>query len=287
MITLKNRLKNKRRRIRFERYLIKRRLAGEKVFYPLYSKQEIEAEPSRVFASIIPFPIGNNAPTVILCPGGAYEFISFNNEGGEYAKAFNKAGFNVFLLNYRVAANAHYPNPMEDLARAICFVKANCSSFGADAERLVLCGSSAGGHLCAYFAERYGEFENIYQGRQYSLRPQAVVLAYPVISMIQDTHEVTRFRLLGSHPTHEQKLDKSVELIAGKDYPPTFFWHCEGDRTVPISNSIRFDERLTEMGVKHVFRRYARGGHGIGLAKGTTASGWFEEAVAFLKENLR
>lgn len=113
MITLKNRLKNKRRRIRFERYLIKRRLAGEKVFYPLYSKQEIEAEPSRVFASIIPFPIGNNAPTVILCPGGAYEFISFNNEGGEYAKAFNKAGFNVFLLNYRVAANAHYPNPMD------------------------------------------------------------------------------------------------------------------------------------------------------------------------------
>lgn len=286
MITLKNRLANRHRRFMFERYLAKKRLSGEKIFYPLYSKEEIEKEPSRAFSSVIPFLIKKNAPTVIVCPGGAYEFLSFNNEGGDYARAFNKAGYNVFLLNYRVAANAHYPNPMEDLARAICFVKAHAAAFCVNAEKLVICGSSAGGHLCAYFAARYGEFETVYHNKQYSLRPSAVVLAYPVISMIEETHEITRLRLLGLHPTPDEEKDKSVELIADETYPPAFFWHCEGDKTVPISNSIRLDERLSKMGVKHVFMRYPRGGHGIGLARNTTAAGWFEKSVEFLNEVL-
>lgn len=286
MITLKNRLANRHRRFMFERYLVKKRLSGDKIFYPLYSKEEIEKEPSRAFASVIPFLIKKHAPAVIVCPGGAYEFLSFNNEGGDYARAFNQAGYNVFMLNYRVAANAHYPNPMEDLARAICVVKAHAAAFCVNAEKLVICGSSAGGHLCAYFAERYAEFENLYHGKQYSLRPSAVVLSYPVISMVEETHEITRIRLLGLHSTPEEQMDKSVELIAGESYPPAFFWHCEGDKTVPISNSIRFDERLTEKGVKHVFMRYPLGGHGIGLARNTTADGWFEKAIEFLGEVL-
>ena len=286
MITLKNRIENKHRRFLFERYLVKRRLSGERVFYPIYTKEEIEAEPSRALVTVIPFLIKKHAPTVIVCPGGAYEFLAFNNEGGDYARAYNKAGYNVFLLNYRVATNAHYPNPMDDLARAICFVKAHAAAFCVNAEKLVICGSSAGGHLCAYFGARYGEFENIYYSKQYSLRPQAIVLSYPVISMVEQTHEITRLRLLGLHPSREEEEDKSVELIADENYPPVFFWHCEGDKTVPISNSIRFDDRLTKMGVKHVFNRYVRGGHGIGLARGTTASGWFDDAVDFLKDVL-
>lgn len=284
MITLKNRLENKMRRFLFERFLVQRRLSGEKVFYPLYSKEEIEKEPSRAFATVIPFLIKKHAPTVIVCPGGAYEFLSFNAEGGDYAKAFNKAGFNVFLLNYRVSAAAHYPNPMEDLARAICFAKAHAAAFGINEKKLVIVGSSAGGHLCAYFGARYKEFEAPYHGKEYSLRPSAIVLAYPVISMFEETHELSRLRLLGLHSTPEEQKDKSVELIADEDYPPVFFWHCEGDCTVPISNSIRFDERLTKMGVKHVFMRYPLGGHGIGLGRNTTADGWFEKAVEFLRD---
>ena len=286
MITLKNRLENKKRRFLFERFLVKRRLSGEKVFYPLYSKQEIEQEPSRALASVIPFLIKKHAPTVIVCPGGAYEFLSFNAEGGDYAKAFNKAGFNVFLLNYRVAGAARFPNPMEDLARAICFIKAHAAAFCVNEEKLVIVGSSAGGHLCAYFGARYREFETLYQQKEYSLRPSAIVLSYPVISMCEETHELSRARLLGLHSTREEQEDKSVELIADENYPPTFFWHCEGDRTVPISNSIRFDERLTKLGVKHVFMRYPDGGHGIGLGRNTTADGWFERAVDFLKDTI-
>ncbi len=251
--------------------------------FPLYSKEEIAEDKSKRHTKIVPFLIGENKPTVIICPGGAYEFVSFNNEGVEFANELNRNGYNAFMLVYRTGKNARFPAPMEDLARAVSFAKHNQKKFGIDAEEFSLFGSSAGGHLCAYFGARYEDFEKDYIGQKYSLRPKSIALSYPVISLCKETHEVTCHTLLGLHCTEDERRDKSVELIASETYPPTFLWHCEGDRTVPISNSIRFDEKLSELGVKHCFNRYKHGGHGIGLGYGTTADGWIHDAIKFMQ----
>lgn len=136
MISIENKLHNARRRVKFERHIFLRRLKGEKVIHNLYSEEEILREPSRAHAKIVPFIIGANAPTAIVCPGGAYQFISYNNEGAEYAKALNRRGYNVFMLVYRVGLNARFPFPMEDLARAICFVKHNAGKYSINADSL-------------------------------------------------------------------------------------------------------------------------------------------------------
>ena len=73
----------------FERYLIRCRLKGEKVILPLYSDDQTKLDPSKKSAKIVPFLIGENKPTVIVCPKGAYQFTSFYNDSAEYAKAFN------------------------------------------------------------------------------------------------------------------------------------------------------------------------------------------------------
>ena len=283
MISVENKLHNARRRVIFERHIFLRRLKGEKPIIHLYSKDEIKQEPSRVHAKIIPFIIGANAPTAIICPGGAYQFISYNNEGAEYAKALNKRGYNAFMLSYRVGYDARFPFPMEDLARAICFVKHNAKAYGINADTLYLFGSSAGGHLAACFSAKYKDFPNEYCGKSYNLKPTGLVLSYPVITMGDYTHELSRTLLLGLHSTEKKRRATSVELIADSDFPPTFFWHCEGDETVPIKNSEMLDERLNEVGVKHWFSRYPHGGHGIGLGVGTVAEGWINDAVQFLK----
>ena len=283
MKSFANRYRNTKRRIIFEKNVLRRRLKGEKIMIPLYSKEETAALPSRRHTKIVPFLIGENKPTVILCPGGAYEFVSYNNEGVEFARELNKLGYNAFMLVYRTNKNAHFPAPMEDLARAICYVKHNAEKYNIDTEQFYICGSSAGGHLCAYFGARYEEFQKPYLGQSYDLRPKGIILAYPVISLIKETHEVTCHTLLGLHATDEEKKDKSVELIATESYPPTFLWHCDGDKTVPVSNSIRFDEKLSELGVKHAFNHYEKGGHGIGLGYGTTANGWIYDADKFLR----
>ncbi|MGN1419774.1 MAG: alpha/beta hydrolase [Acutalibacteraceae bacterium] len=283
MKSVPNRLRNIRRRILLEQHLAVKRLKGEKVMYSLYTKKEIDFCPSRKHAKIVPFVIGEGKPTVIICPGGAYQFVSYNNEGAEIAKQLNKLGYNAFMVVYRVGRHARFPAPMEDLARAISFVKYNAGRFQINAEDFYLCGASAGGHLCAYFGAKYPDFEKPYCGKTYDLRPKGIILSYPVISLVEETHEVSCLTLLGECD-YEEKRRRSVEFLVGSDYPPTFFWHCEGDKTVPISNSIRLDEKLSQLGVVHQFNRYPKGGHGIGLGFGTTAQGWIYDAVKFLQE---
>lgn len=267
----------------FEKNVFPRRLKSRKAVIRLYSKQEIKDEPSRRLVRIVPFIIGKNAPTVIFCPGGAYEVVCFGRSEIEIAKGFNERGYNVFIVMYRVNINAHFPKPMEDLARAVNYVKHNGSQFNADTNKLYICGSSAGGHLCAYFGARYKDFQSPYLGNNFNLRPSGIILCYPVISMAKETHHVSCVRLLGSNCTQKEKEDKSVELIADKNYPPTFMWHCDDDDVVPVSNCVRLNERLDSLGVKNSFCRYPTGGHGLGLGKDTSAYGWLDKAVEFLK----
>jgi len=43
-------------------------------------------------------------------------------------------------------------------------------------------------------------------------------------------------------------------------------------------------EALQRNGVRHELKLFPSGGHGIGLAEGTSAEGWFNSAFAFLQD---
>ena len=114
---------NRQRRLRnFKAYLSEESLKGQNAFINIYSEEEIRKDKSKKKATLTPFLIGKNKPSVIICPGGAYEFISYCYEGAEFAKAFNEKGFNAFVLAYRTEKNASYPAPFEDLARAVYYI---------------------------------------------------------------------------------------------------------------------------------------------------------------------
>lgn len=247
----------------------------------LYSEEEIKPGNAKGRVWIRPYCLNHKAPAVIVCPGGAYQRVSMSNEGEPIALELNRQGFHAFILNYRVGRDARYPAPMEDLARAICWIKAQ-TQFEVDETRVTLWGASAAGHLCAYFGARYDAFDNIYEGSSYSLRPHSIVLSYPVVSMLQETHACSRNTLLGRGASREERRDKSADLLVTPSYPPTFLWHCEDDTCVPVSNSVRLAAALKENGVPYRYCQYPRGGHGIGLGKGTSAESWFCEAINFI-----
>lgn len=253
----------------------------KKGWEPLYQPEEISANPSKKTALFQAYPLPEGGPAVIVCPGGAYQIVADQIEGKPFAEAFNRAGFQAFVLNYRVGRRAVYPNPMEDLARMVCIVKSRLGNVP-----LVLCGSSAAGHLCAYFAAAHRQFTGVFAGEHYGLRPDAVLLAYPVISLLTDTHAVTRDTLLGKHADEDTLRSCSADCLVTPDYPPAFLWHCADDTAVPAGNSARMAAALEHSGVKHEFCLYSQGGHGIGLAEGTSADGWFEKAVLFIQSVL-
>lgn len=258
------------------------------MIYNIYSKKEIKERPQRKKVVLESYIIGQNAPAVLICPGGAYKFVSDSNEGRPFAKKLNARGFNAFVLFYSVGSgNGRFPYPLEDVARAIQFIKSKEQEFQINADRISLMGSSAGGHLCAFFASQYKRFEKEYDGKDYSLKPSAVVLCYPVITMREYTHKVSRQIFLGAFSGKAEREKASVELNITSDYPPTFAWHNKDDASVNVQNSIMLHEALEEKGVQNELYLYETGGHGIGLAEGKDAEGWIEKAIDFLERNIK
>lgn len=251
--------------------------------FSLYTEREIKVEPARKHVKLDYYPGEKNAPAVLILPGGAYSMISDFNEGKPFAERFQALGYHAFVLHYRVGFAARYPAPLQDVARALQFVKSRAEQFGLLKDKIALVGSSAGGHLAAFFAAIYSRFEKTYNGAEYSLKPSVLVLCYPVITMGELTHKVSRKRLLGILTGKADREAASVERLVTSDYPPVFVWHNKDDGSVDYHNTELLCDALEKNGVRFEKHLYETGGHGIGLAEGKDAEGWFEKAAAFLQ----
>lgn len=168
-------------------------------------------------------------PALIICPGGAYEFVSFQNEWTPVQIVAEKNGYVPFILRYRTAPS-RYTKPQMDLLETIKYVKDNAIKYQTDPERIGIIGFSAEGHLCASAAA-------LYKTLLPEARPDAVVLGYPVISFEKDiAHKGSVFALTGKYDeTLRHKL--SVENLIKTGFPPTFAWTCKDDETVPYENT--------------------------------------------------
>ncbi|MDR2786136.1 MAG: alpha/beta hydrolase, partial [Treponema sp.] len=84
------------------------------------------------------------AGSVIICPGGAYRFLS-PREAEPVARRFLEKGWRPFILRYSVGENLG-TLPLEEAARAVRLVREEAAG---RKRPVVLCGFSAGGHLAA------------------------------------------------------------------------------------------------------------------------------------------
>ena len=201
--------------------------------------------------------------TTIIFPGGGYAYTT-EYDGMNYALYLNeKVGMDAFVLHYRTLPY-HFPAPLLDARRAVRFVRANAEKFGIDPNRIAVIGSSAGGHLAALVSTYKGEIdgEGVDEIDEISPIPNAQVLCYPVLDM--EGHVISYRNLLGDRVG---SLRKSVTppLIADKDTPICFMWHCEDDSVVDAKNTYKYGMRLLELGVSHELHIYPHGTHGLGL----------------------
>jgi arylformamidase len=91
---------------------------------------------------------GNNWPTLVLVHGGAWVVGNKEYMGGlAYALAQN--GYAVANINYRLTPRVRHPGHVEDVARAIAWVRKNAHRYGADPKTLYVAGHSAGAHLAS------------------------------------------------------------------------------------------------------------------------------------------
>lgn len=225
------------------------------------------------------YTVGENKPFVMICPGGGYTMVAETVEGGPYAERINELGYNAFVLRYTTGTDTASPllyKPLDDLALAMRFVLDNGDFLGVDTSDYAVCGSSAGGHLAAIWSTKELGYE------KYGLpRPRTAILVYAVTHM----REGRNANLLGEQPPEELRLSMCADLQADGDYPSVYGWAFVED---PLCGQSReMEARLEELGVEHLYRYFTGGEHGLGLAKGTEAEGWLDEAVQFWRDSAK
>ena len=271
--------------LRCANFLLERREKGELISIPIWQGLDDQEMIQREKVVLVPFMEEGrkNAPCVIICPGGAYNRVAFHNEGIPVAEKMRSLGYQAFILNYRVYPDL-YPKPQQDLIRAIRFVRKNHEKLGIDPENVMIMGFSAGGHLCATVGALYDRYEDeTHRYDDISARPDKICLCYPLVSLLTDIHEQCIENFLGSLDRMEDRRALSAEMILSKDYPKTYLWACEDDPVVMCSHTKMMDAALTNKKAPHKMHLFPDGGHGIGLGENTSAQGWIDEAVQFLK----
>lgn len=206
-------------------------------------------------------------PAVIICPGGGYGHLS-DREGEPVAMQFLSMGVHAFVLNYSLAPD-EFPYSLMELANAVNLVRSHASDWLIDPDKIVVCGFSAGGHLACSLGAFWNQ-EFLYKAMEVTaedIRPNGMILGYPVITSGAFSHQGSFLNLLGTSAGDEamQRL-VSLELQVGSHTPKTFLWHTSTDDAVPVKNSYLLADALTEHGVSVEMHIYPAGCHGLSLA---------------------
>jgi acetyl esterase/lipase len=229
-----------------------------------------------------------NGSSVVICPGGGYRILAIDHEGYAIARWFNERGIAAFVLKYRLpndeAMDEKAIIPLLDAQQAIRMVRKNAGEWGLDPQKVGIMGFSAGGHLAStvgtHFHEPVGPIEDTT-----SVRPDFMILGYPVVSMLETTtHGGSRKALLGSDPPLGLVRRFSNELQVTSQTPPTFIVHSTDDKAVPVENSLQFYQALVDHSVPAEMHLYESGGHGYGMAESDEAlSSWMDRLSDWLK----
>ena len=212
-------------------------------------------------------------PAVLILPGGGFLRVS-NREAEPIAMKFAAAGFHAFVLRYSLVPSAH-PTQLLEAAEAMSLIRENAKEWHVDAQKVAIIGFSAGGHVAANLATSVSD--DVEEANGYNangVRPNALMLAYPVISAGEYAHKPTFDRLFGDvdSSTRAQLVEQlSLENHVDSKTPPVFVWQTITDQTVPVQNSIMFINACVKAGVSVEAHLFPKGPHGLALAVKETA----------------
>ena len=156
----------------------------------IHEKIEIQLKNSAYKANLYTYFLDNSPeiaperkrPVVLICPGGGYRGTS-DREAEALAVKFMAMGYHAAILRYSVDP-ARFPEALLQLATAVSMLRENADKWHIDTEKIVVQGSSAGGHLAASL----GVFWNTALVTETlgidaeKVRPNGLMLSYPVIT---------------------------------------------------------------------------------------------------------
>lgn len=260
----------------------------------IYRKKEGVALTLDVFKPEKPSGIG-----VLWMVSGGW-VSNHNSISAEHARIFTARGQTVFAVVHGAQPRYKVAEIVEDIHRAVRFVRAHAREYGVDPDRLGISGGSAGGHLSLMMGGfgRPGDPNASDPVDRESSRVQAVACFFPPTDFFNYGKEgVSAFEIptlkvfwpaLGFNETmsaeERKRIGEAISPILGisKETPPTLIIHGDADLLVPIQQSQRYIEKLKAAGVPCELVVRPGKAHGWpGIEKdGDLLAAWFEKYLA-------
>ena len=214
---------------------------------------------------------------MLVVPGGGYCMVT-PHEGELPAMEFYNRGMNVFVLTYTTDITMSVPlkkQPLLDVSRAVRYIRKNSERFCIDGKKLIICGFSAGAHVCGSLAVHYDDVtDSNPEFSSVSNKPDGVILSYPVITTGEFTHKDSVRALLGDNASSEELEYFSLEKQVTENTPPCFLWHTQTDDLVPVENTYLFAMALRKNKVPFAHYVFPKGSHGMSIANDEHFKGW-------------
>jgi acetyl esterase/lipase len=190
-----------------------------------------------------------------------------------------RRGYTVFAVCHVSQPEATVMDIVDDMHRALRFIRHHAAEYGVDPQRLGVSGGSAGGHLSLMLATRGGPGDPAAADPvdRASSAVQAVAIFYPVTDLLDldgSTEDAgdggppkSFVRAFGPDATDRGKwpeIGKScspLHWITG-ELPPTLIYHGDADTLTPLNQSLRFQRRAADYGREVQVVVHPGGGHG-------------------------
>ncbi len=256
-----------------EEYQIKDMPKGEKEIFrkSIWEDGEYTYEAAygftpNVFAYL--HPDDEKRDCMLVVPGGGYCMLA-PHEGELVANEFFRRGMNVFVLSYTTDITMCVPlkkQPLNDISRAVRFIRKNAEQYRVDGKKLFIVGFSAGAHVCGSLAVHFDDVKDDNpEYAKFSNRPDGVILSYPVITSGEYTHKDSMRALLGNDPSEEELEYFSLEKQVKENTPPCFIWQTAEDGAVPVENSYLMAMALRKKNIPFAHYVFPSGFHGLSV----------------------
>lgn len=229
----------------------------EKIYYPDNEKVWMECY---IQDSGLKLGQEQMRPAVVICPGGGYVYLS-PREAEPVALAYAAKGIQAFVLHYSVGWDVKGFQPLNEMDWAIGLIRSHAREWYVDADKILACGFSAGGHLA------------LSSGLLGKNRPNGLILGYPATDMSGKGSELMQMLFTGGKElTEEESVWLNPVQAVTKDAPPLFMFTTAED-TLTRKSTLDIVMAYEEQNGLLEYHLFQKGPHGYSLANEACADG--------------
>ncbi|HEY7510349.1 MAG TPA: alpha/beta hydrolase [Vicinamibacteria bacterium] len=220
-------------------------------------------------------------PAVVLVHGGGWEAGDKVTYVTPLFAPLARAGLAWFSIDYRLTPDVRHPEQMDDLRRAVAWVRAHAGRFRVDPTRLAVVGESASGQMAALLATEDRELAGVV----------SFYGVYDFPALVTDPSPRSLLRRLFGRET----LDEDARAVLARyspitrvhaNMPPMLLVHGTNERLWAQGQAMR--DRLAAVGAPHELVALDGAPHGMESWEGRPEwSGYRKTVVDWLARTLR